>query len=89
MFQWARDKHCVQIGSPGWVVWDETHFAGQASHYHTRSLYLDLHPPLGKLLIAGLGGVLGGVGTGPEVGVPGTDYQVIRRCFALFLFGPK
>ena len=70
------------------MVWDETHFAGQASHYHTRSLYLDLHPPLGKLLIAGLGGLLGGAGTGPEVGAPGTDYQVsiFKDIFLCFCF---
>ncbi|KAJ1719427.1 Protein O-mannosyltransferase 2 [Coemansia erecta] len=41
-----------RIGSDTRVVWDETHFGRFATHYITHMFYLDVHPPLGKLVLA-------------------------------------
>ena len=52
-----------RISEPRQVVFDEVHFGGFASHYLKGTYFFDVHPPLGKLIIAGIGHVYGYKGT--------------------------
>ncbi|KAK3088845.1 hypothetical protein FSP39_024538 [Pinctada imbricata] len=47
------------LGQPRAVVFDELHFAKFASLYMQRVFFFDVHPPLGKLLLALAGGFSG------------------------------
>jgi len=52
-----------RISEPRQVVFDEVHFGGFASHYLKGTYFFDVHPPLGKLIIAGIGKFYGYKGT--------------------------
>lgn len=41
-----------KIGQPSSVVFDEVHFGGFASKYIKQRFFMDVHPPLAKMLIA-------------------------------------
>ena len=49
----------IFLNHPDSLVFDEVHFGKFVSAYFTGEYYFDIHPPLGKLLIA-LGAKLGG-----------------------------
>jgi len=46
--------HLSFLSHPSQVVFDEVHFGKFVAAYSTGQYYFDIHPPLGKLLIAGL-----------------------------------
>lgn len=62
-----------KINDPSEVVFDEVHFGGFASNYLRREYFFDVHPPLGKLLIAAVGYFLGYEGNF-TFGAIGTSY---------------
>src|SRR3989344_2892967 len=45
--------HFAFFGHPNETVFDEVHFGKFISAYYTGEYYFDIHPPLGKLMIAG------------------------------------
>lgn len=49
----------VLINDPSEVIFDEVHFGGFMSNYLRREYYFDVHPPLGKLMIAAVGYLFG------------------------------
>ena len=72
------------------VCWDETHFGRMAGWYHNRTYYFDVHPPLGKLLIAGVGKLVGYNGSF-RFSAPGEDFsehsEVLMMRYGLALLG--
>ena len=47
--------HFLFFGQPKETVFDEVHFGKFISGYFTHEYFFDIHPPLGKLLISGMG----------------------------------
>ena len=48
-----------RLADPASVVFDEVHFGGHAAHYINRTYFFDIHPPLGKMLLAAAGAAAG------------------------------
>ncbi|KAI9276779.1 glycosyltransferase family 39 protein [Phascolomyces articulosus] len=49
---WSFYIRLWKIWQPGSVVFDEVHFGGFASKYINTGFFMDVHPPLAKMLIA-------------------------------------
>ncbi|XP_063430399.1 protein O-mannosyl-transferase 2-like [Mytilus trossulus] len=78
------------IENPTHVCWDETHFGKMGSWYIKRTFFFDVHPPLGKMLIA-LSGVLTGYDGEFPFAKPGDEYgdtnYIGMRMFCALLGG--
>ena len=77
-----------RLWEPDQVVFDELHFGSFASRYFTGEYFFDIHPPLGKMLIA-LAAWIGGFEPGfafENIGDPYGDavYLPMRAVSALF-----
>lgn len=70
------------FGHPDEVVFDEVHFGKFISAYSTHEYYFDIHPPLGKLMIAGFGRLFDFKPefSFPEIGqeFPDSGYKALR-----------
>nr|XP_002131741.1 protein O-mannosyl-transferase 2-like isoform X2 [Ciona intestinalis] len=62
-----------RIEFPNYVTWDETHFGKMAGLYMNRTFFFDVHPPLGKMIIAFTGYLSGYKGVFPFSN-PGDPY---------------
>ncbi|XP_076637885.1 protein O-mannosyl-transferase 2 isoform X1 [Colletes latitarsis] len=77
-----------KVTEPQHVCWDETHFGRMGSWYINRTFFFDVHPPLGKMLIA-LSGYLTGYDGTFAFEKPGDKYENVKyhgmRIFCTFL----
>lgn len=77
-----------KVTEPHHVCWDETHFGKMGSWYINRTFFFDVHPPLGKMLIA-LSGYLTGYDGKFPFEKPGDKYENVNyvgmRVFCTFL----
>ena len=64
------------VTSPNAIVFDEVYFREYALRYFTGSYYFDLHPPLGKLLLAGWA-ALWGIRAAPDSTDPAVALRVL------------
>ncbi|XP_014601229.1 PREDICTED: protein O-mannosyl-transferase 2, partial [Polistes canadensis] len=66
-----------KVTEPQHVCWDETHFGKMGSWYINRTFFFDVHPPLGKMLIA-LSGYLTGYNGTFAFEKPGDKYENVK-----------
>ncbi|XKL64652.1 hypothetical protein PGB90_004738 [Kerria lacca] len=65
MIAFSYVTRLYKVSQPDHVCWDETHFGKMGSWYINRTFFFDVHPPLGKMLIALSGYLSGYDGTFP------------------------
>ncbi|KAI9261652.1 Dolichyl-phosphate-mannose-protein mannosyltransferase-domain-containing protein [Phascolomyces articulosus] len=86
---WACYVRLWKISQPSSVVFDEVHFGGFASKYIKTRFFMDVHPPLAKMLIALVAKLSGFDGSfdfkdiGKDYIEPGVPYIPIRVFCAL------
>lgn len=73
------------IDKPAHVCWDETHFGKMASWYINRTFFFDVHPPLGKMLIA-LSGYATGYNGSFSYSKPGDAYTDYSQYLGMRIF---
>lgn len=73
------------IHEPDHVCWDETHFGKMASWYLNRTFFFDVHPPLGKMMIA-LSGYLSGYNGTFAFDKPGDKYDDMTQYLGMRIF---
>ncbi|BES91409.1 dolichyl-phosphate-mannose-protein mannosyltransferase activity [Nesidiocoris tenuis] len=77
-----------KVSEPDHVCWDEVHFGKMGSWYINRTFFFDVHPPLGKMLIA-LSGYATGYDGSFAFDKPGDKYGDVKyigmRVFCTFL----
>ncbi len=88
--------HFAFFGQPNEIVFDEVHFGKFVSAYYTHQYYFDIHPPGGKLIIAGFAKILSAKG-GPafggqpfnftQIGQPFPDHKYLALRFLPILAG--
>ncbi|XP_045107326.1 protein O-mannosyl-transferase 2-like [Portunus trituberculatus] len=78
----------MSLEQPPGTLWDEVHFGTFTNHYLNHSLYHDVHPPLGKMAVAGLAWLAGYDGAFEfKVGTlypEGVNFVAMRSMMALF-----
>ncbi|ELT93986.1 hypothetical protein CAPTEDRAFT_152537 [Capitella teleta] len=55
----AFASRLYKIDEPDHICWDETHFGKMGSYYLNHTFFFDVHPPLGKMMIAAFGHMTG------------------------------
>ncbi|KAL1927163.1 hypothetical protein VTP01DRAFT_5126 [Rhizomucor pusillus] len=86
---WACYVRLWKISQPSSVVFDEVHFGGFASKYIKTRFFMDVHPPLAKMLIALVAKLSGFDGSfdfkdiGKDYIEPGVPYVPMRVFCAL------
>ncbi|ORX54545.1 PMT-domain-containing protein [Hesseltinella vesiculosa] len=89
LFVWALFIRFWHIWEPASVVFDEVHFGGFASKYIRTRFFMDVHPPLAKMLIAlvaklaGFDGHFNFKDIGDDYIEPGVPYITMRSFCAL------
>ncbi|ODV58029.1 dolichyl-phosphate-mannose-protein mannosyltransferase PMT1 [Ascoidea rubescens DSM 1968] len=77
------------LSKPNSVVFDEVHFGGFASKYINGKYFMDVHPPLAKMLFAAIGYIFGFKGDFPFKNIgdvyPETTPYLMMRAFPALL----
>ncbi|KAI9353454.1 hypothetical protein BDR26DRAFT_910527 [Obelidium mucronatum] len=63
-----------RLSNPSQVVFDEVHFGGFSTKYINGSFFMDVHPPLGKLMFAATGLMSGSYNASFSFAKIGNDY---------------
>ena len=74
-----------KIEQPAHVCWDETHFGKMGNWYIQRVFFFDVHPPLGKMLIA-MSGVLTGYDGSFPFAKPGDEFEEDTKYIGMRIF---